>query len=195
MARRAEKDAFITIVSGVPRSGTSMMMRMLAAGGMSVLTDNIRKADEDNPHGYYELERAKQLGKDASWLEEATGKVFKAVYMLLYDLPDAYSYKVIFMKRRLEEVLASQSLMLKRQQKQEGTFDDALLIQAFQQHLVKLDLWLRSQPNFDVLYLSYNDVLKDPKRALVNVDSFLGLGLDQDAMVEVVDTSLYRQRC
>ena len=101
-------DNVITIVSGLPRSGTSMMMQILESGGMKVITDNIRKADEDNPHGYYEYERVKKIKDDTGWLKETRGKAFKMISLLLYDLPSNENYKVIFMKRKMSEILASQ---------------------------------------------------------------------------------------
>jgi hypothetical protein len=102
----------ITIVSGLPRSGTSLMMQMLEAGGMDILTDGIRKIDKNNPWGYYEFEKVKNLGKDNSWLNLCNGKVVKIISILLYDLPTDRKYNVIFMKRNLQEVLASQRKML-----------------------------------------------------------------------------------
>src|SRR2546428_1479705 len=110
-----KEQQFITIVSGLPRSGTSMMMRMLDAGGLPVLVDNIRKADDDNPYGYYEFEPVKRLSSDSSWLREARGKAFKMVYALLYELPKDYDYRVIVMQRKMDEIIASQRAMLCRQ--------------------------------------------------------------------------------
>ena len=104
----------ITIVSGLPRSGTSLMMQMLDSGGMEVVTDNIRPPDEDNPKGYYEFEKAKKIKEDPSWLKDMRGKAFKIVSMLLYDLPADEKYKVIFMKRNMDEILSSQNKMLER---------------------------------------------------------------------------------
>jgi hypothetical protein len=118
---------FITIVSGLPRSGTSMMMQMLAAGGMPALADNLRQADEDNPRGYYEFERVKEVATDSSWLDEAEGKAVKMVYRLLYDLPADRSYRVIFMIRSLDEVIASQQVMLERSGTASDALDDAQL--------------------------------------------------------------------
>ncbi len=112
----------ITIVSGLPRSGTSMMMSMLEAGGIGSVVDGIRKADDDNPKGYFEFERVKQLKKDSSWLVEATGKVVKVISQLLRDLPPSYQYKVIFVRRNINEILASQTQMLIRR----GTHDKSV---------------------------------------------------------------------
>jgi len=182
----------ITIVSGLPRSGTSLMMRMLEAGGMPVLVDNIRQPDEDNPNGYYELEVVKQ--KDTSWMLDAPGKAVKMVYRLLRDLPATYTYQVIFMERQLEEVLASQRVMLARRGTARASADDAQMAEFFRRDLQRIGEWLAAQPNFRVLYVSYNQVLAHPPSAVAEVNQFLGSGLDTQAMIAVVDPALYRQR-
>src|SRR5690242_7893637 len=146
---------FITIVSGLPRSGTSMMMRMLEAGGMPILTDNLRQADVDNPNGYYEFEPVKQLSKDNAWLDSAYGKAVKMVYLLLYDLPRNHQYRVVFMRRKIAEVIASQEAMLRRQGKKSEALDGAQLARLFHGHLKKLDEWIQNQENFSVLSVSY----------------------------------------
>jgi hypothetical protein len=184
---------FITVVSGLPRSGTSMTMRMLEKGGLPVLTDGFRKADEDNPLGYYEFEPVKQLDKDASWLPDAYNKAVKIIYVFLYNLPREHRYKVLFMKRSLEEVVASQKLMLRR--RQEGDrMSDQQLMDSFNDQLQRLDLWLRHQDNFTVRYLDYNEVVAEPARAAFEISRFLGVQLDIDAMIESVDPSLHRNR-
>ena len=105
---------FVTVVSGLPRSGTSLMMQMLAAGGVELLIDQIRRADADNPRGYFELEAVKRTRQDASWLDDAAGKAVKVIHLLLRDLPDDREYRVVMMSRDLDEVLASQQAMLAR---------------------------------------------------------------------------------
>ena len=107
-------DQEIIVVSGLPRSGTSLMMQMLAAGGVEVVTDHVRTADTDNPRGYYEFELVKKIKQDASWLPEARGKAVKMVSQLLYDLPAGEKYRIIFLERDLDEVLVSQEKMLER---------------------------------------------------------------------------------
>ena len=188
------KPEYITIVSGLPRSGTSMMMRVLEAGGISSITDAIRAADIDNPNGYYEFERIKKVKEDASWLPEAYGKVVKAIYMLLYDLPATHSYRVIFMTRRLEEVIASQNAMLQRSGKDDSELDTATLQRIFEAHLDKIKSWLAQQPNFDVHYVSYNAFLTEPSSQIDELAEFLGGALDRPAMLAVVDPALYRQK-
>lgn len=186
----------ITVVSGLPRSGTSMMMKMLEAGGIELLTDNIRTADEDNPKGYYELERVKQLPKDQekSWLKDAQGKVVKIISQLLETLPVNYTYKVIFMQRSLAEILASQQQMLIRRGEPTDRISNEELAKLFEKHLIQVETWLKQQPNFDVLYVNYNKVLKDPAQYVTQINHFLGGSLDVDKLRSVIDKSLYRQR-
>src|SRR5215471_9327023 len=160
----------ITIVSGLPRSGTSMMMKMLAAGGLEPLTDNIRVADEDNPKGYFEFERVKQIEKDSSWLEDANGRVVKLISALLRHLPGNYSYKVIFMRRAMPEILASQKQMLIRRGEPTDTVPDDKMAAMFEKHLVQVESWLAAQPNIQVLYVSYNDVMRNPRQAAEQVN-------------------------
>src|SRR5512147_2891756 len=154
---------FVTLVSGLPRSGTSMMMKMLEAGGLPVLADHLRRADEDNPEGYYEFERVKKIETDQSWLDEARGKVVKMISALLKHLPGTYRYKVVFMRRNLEEVLASQRQMLIRRGKPTDTTSDEKMAAYFTHHLRRVEEWLAAQPNVDVLYVSYNDLLRAPE--------------------------------
>ncbi len=185
----------ITIVSGLPRSGTSMMMQMLEAGGMAILTDGLREADADNPRGYYEFERLKQLPKgDHAWLEEAQGKAVKLIAALLEHLPPDHRYKVIFMRRRMAEILASQKRMLVRRGEDPDKTDDEELARLFEKHLRKVEAWLAAQPHVDVLDVDYNAVLADPAPHVRRINAFLGGFLDVAAMVAVVDARLYRNR-
>lgn len=185
---------FITIVSGLPRSGTSMMMRMLEAGGMEIVTDNIRKADDDNPRGYFEYERVKKLKEDGSCLDVCHGKAVKIISMLLFDLPSNRKYKVIFMRREMEEMLASQKVMLKRLGKKDDDISDEAMAEKFQKHLRQVEAWLDQQQYLDVLYLTYNDVIADALEYANRVNEFLGRNLNVKKMVGAIETSLYRQR-
>ena len=189
-----ERNDFITVVSGLPRSGTSMMMRMLEAGGMEVMTDNIRKSDKDNPRGYYEYERVKKIKKDAAWLGECHGKAVKIVSLLLYDLPPNRKYKVIFMKRNMEEMLASQRVMLERLEKKEDDTDDQKMAEKFEKHLRQVKVWLNKQGHIDVLYVQYHKVIEDAQNYAKIVNDFLGRELNVEKMAKVVERSLYRQR-
>src|SRR5579875_1674135 len=158
------KRPYVTVVSGLPRSGTSMMMQMLDAGGLPVLTDNIRKPDEDNPRGYYEFEAVKQVESDASWVNDAEGKAVKMVYRLLYGLPSDHEYRVVFMTRELAEVVASQEVMLERHGKADESVDDARLQQIYRHQLDEVKTWLAGQPNFSVLYIDYHQVLNQSRQ-------------------------------
>jgi hypothetical protein len=185
---------FVTVVSGLPRSGTSMMMRMLEAGGMPVVVDHDRRPDPDNPNGYYEFEPIKALKEDAAWVGAAVGRAVKAVYLLLYDLPPQYRYRVIFMRRELPEVIASQDVMLRRSGAATGGLDPGVLARHFRTQLRQVEAWLGRQPNFAVAYLDYADVVRDPAAAAQAVAGFLGGGLDVGRMAASVDPGLYRQR-
>jgi hypothetical protein len=184
----------ITIVSGLPRSGTSMMMRMLEVGGLPPLVDGIREADDDNPLGYYEFERVKKVKEDQSWLEDARGKVVKMVSTLLVDLPRSYTYRVVFMRRRIEEILASQRRMLLRNAKPWSEADDARMTGLYQAHLVRIEAWIARQRHLSALYVSYNELLVSPREHADRVNVFLGGTLDAAHMVSVIDQSLYRQK-
>lgn len=184
----------IAIVSGLPRSGTSMMMKVLEAGGMRVFTDNQRVADEDNPKGYFELEQVKALKDgDDSWVEDAQGKVVKVISSLLEYLPSAYTYKIIFMWRDIAEILASQKQMLIRRG-ESGNGDDQKMAEMFQEHLKRVRVWLANQPNMDVLYVDYNTLMADPDPEIKAVAEFLGLSENLNAMLAVPDKKLYRQK-
>jgi hypothetical protein len=185
----------ITIVSGLPRSGTSMMMKMLEAGGIPPLTDEIREADADNPKGYYEFERVKQLDKgDTDWLKQARGKAVKVIGALLVHLPPDYEYKVIFMRRQIDEILRSQKQMLVRRGEPTEKVDDVEMSELFSKHVNHITSWIAKQPNMQVIYVSYNDVLQHPVDHANRINQFLGGALDVGEMVNVIDPDLYRQR-
>ena len=192
---RAAGDPII-IVSGLPRSGTSMLMGMLSAGGVPLMLDGIRTADEDNPKGYYELERVKGLDKaaDRSWLADARGKGLKIISFLLQHLPDAYDYKIIFLRRSLPEVLASQQKMLDRRGEAPGDADDAEMGRLFAAHVEKVERQLAGRSNCDVLYVEHRTTVTDPAAVARQINEFLGGDLDVDAMTSVVDAELYRNR-
>lgn len=184
----------ITIVSGLPRSGTSLMMQMLVAGGMQPLADGERKADADNPRGYLEWERIKQLPTDPSLIAEAEGKVVKVISRLLLALPSGHEYRIIFMQRPMPEILASQDEMLRRRGTYKEGADPAMITAAFQKHLREIDVWLDGKPHVKYLRVPYHDVLNDPKSVSQKLANFLDLSLHLDAMREQVDSSLYRNR-
>ncbi len=189
------KRNYIIVVSGLPRSGTSMMMKMLQAGGIDILTDNLRAADESNPKGYYEFERVKQLDKgDVAWVTEAQGKAVKIISYLLEYLPVEYRYKVIFMQRDMGEILASQRRMLEREGKTDSSPGDEQMAALFKKHLVKVENWLEQQKNIETLYVSYNQTLVSPLETLERLDAFLDGEMDLAAMRLVIDQNLYRER-
>jgi len=171
-----------------------MLMKMLEAGGLPALTDHVRTADVDNPKGYYEFEQVKQIEHDASWLEGAQGHAVKMVSALLRHLPADYVYRVIFIRRAMPEILASQHKMLVHRGEPTDAVDDAAMAEMFEKHLQAVDKWLMTRENVQVLYVSYNDVLTDPAVQATRINIFLGGGLDEQAMVDVVDLDLYRNR-
>ncbi len=185
----------IVIVSGLPRSGTSMMMRMLDAAGVPIVTDAIRTADVDNPKGYYELERVKDLEKetDKSYIREARGKALKVISFLLKELPDENDYDIVFMRRDIDEVLASQNKMLKHRNETDTT-DDAAMAEAYRHHLADVRIMGRRKKNWRLLEVRYDTTVNDPAAAARAVNAFLGGKLDERKMVEAVDASLYRNR-
>jgi len=185
----------IIIVSGLPRSGTSMMMKMLDAAGYEMVVDGIRTADIDNPKGYYELERVKNLAQetDKSWLEDARGKVVKIVSQLLKELPADNNYKVIFMRRSLTEVLASQAKMLTNRDEVNES-EDEKIAEMFTDHLWRADYLIKHAPHIQSLDIRYKEALENPLQAAESVAQFLGSPLDTRKMAGVVDESLYRNR-
>jgi predicted AlkP superfamily phosphohydrolase/phosphomutase/tetratricopeptide (TPR) repeat protein len=180
----------ITIVSGLPRSGTSMMMQMLEAGGIDVYTDFHREADESNPKGYYESEKVKSLARDNSWMEEANGKAIKVIAQLLKHLPNKYEYKIIFMQRKMEEIITSQQKMLGRDTK---SFPVPLL-NAFNKELQKVEAWANENPNVTILNVNYSDAINNPGMIAQEVNKFLDYRLDIDEMIKTVDPRLYHNK-
>ena len=187
-------DEPVIVVSGVPRSGTSLIMQMLATGGVDIATDNIRKADRDNPKGYFEVEKVKKLKSDASWLRDIRGKALKIVSPLLYCIPSSLCYKVIFVQRNMQEILDSQNKMYQRLQKETPDIEDAVLAEKFNQHLQQIRDWIRKNNNVECLYVHYSEILGDPLGHSQKIQKFLNRQLDIEAMSSVVDVSLYRNR-
>jgi hypothetical protein len=188
----------ITIVSGLPRSGTSLMMQMLDAGGMAVLSDGERQPDKDNPKGYLEWERIKQLKKDASVIAEAEGTVVKVISEFVQSLPPEHEYRIVFMQRPLPEILKSQDEMLRRRGNADSIASSSAETYAieefFQKHLLEMNKWVAGQENMKMLRVHYHRVLREPRPVAEEVAVFLQVPLDIDAMVKQVDGSLYRNR-
>ena len=184
----------ITVVSGIPRSGTSLMMQMMSAGGMPVLTDGQRSADDNNPRGYFELESVKSLARNQDVLTQADGKVVKVISSLLPSLPKDFEYRVVFMCRPLEEVVSSQNRMLERLGKEVPLTPTGAVIAAFQEHLGKVRSWLSQQPNIAVLYVDYPAVVQAPEEQIAKICVFLGRELDRAAMIRQIERSLHREK-
>lgn len=173
-----------------------MVMGMLEAGGLEVVSDGVRAADDSNPRGYYEYERVKTLDKDAdkSWLEEARGKAIKIISFLLRDLPDTNDYRVIFMHRPMAEVMTSQNAMLRaRQERVDVTTDDRIARQ-YEDHLRAVKALFARRPCFDVLEVTYGDVVGRPLEQAERIARFVGDPLDASKMAAAVDRTLYRNR-
>jgi hypothetical protein len=189
------EEELVNIVSGLPRSGTSMMMKMLTAGGIPPLTDHLREPDKDNPRGYYEFERVKKLREgDHAWLPEAQGKVVKVIATLLPYLPSAYQYRVVFMERAMPEILASQRQMLIRRGEDPDRVSDETIQSLFEKHLVQVDSWMAGQDHLQSIRINYNHLMADPEPALRTLNEFFGGSLDVKAMADCIDPALYRQR-
>ena len=188
------KTQTVIVVSGLPRSGTSMMMKMLGEGGLPVLTDSIRSADEDNPNGYFELEQVKQLTDGrVDWLADADHKLVKVISALLEHLPPEHHYKVLFMERQIPEILASQRKMLARRN-ETSNVPDAEMEAQFREHLKAIKYWLARQPNMEVMYVDYNRMMADPDSYCRKIADFVGLPLDVAKMRSVPNERLYRNR-
>jgi len=170
------------------------MMQMIAAGGMTALTDSQRNADANNPRGYFELESVKTLARNPDAIAEAEGKAVKVISSLLKFLPNRHEYRVIFMCRPLDEVLASQDRMMQRLGRAVPAAPVDSVKGAFEQHILQIRAWLAAQPNIAVLYVEYGAVLQDAQAEAARLKAFLGLDLDVDAMARQVQQSLYRER-
>lgn len=187
--------ASVTVVSGLPRSGTSLMMKMLAAGGMPLLVDGVRQPDTDNPEGYFEFERARGLRHgDTAWVAEAEGRAVKVVSALLQHLPADRAYRVIFMHRDMAEVLASQRKMLLRRGEPADAVPDQQMAELLEKHLRHVTAWLAAQPHMQVLHVNYGRLVADPRPHAEAVQRFLDAALDAEAMAAVVNPALYRNR-
>ncbi|MBN1390907.1 MAG: sulfotransferase [Candidatus Thermoplasmatota archaeon] len=184
----------VYIVSGLPRSGTSLMMKMLKEGGMTLLVDNIREADADNPKGYFEFERVKKLPRDASWLPVARGKVVKVLAELIKHLPDDQAYKIVFMMRDIDEIVVSQKKMMVRRGEDPEKVHDEEMRALLRSYLKNLKIFVGRKNNMDVCYISYNDLMREPDLSIEEIVEFFDGGLDPQKMREAIDEDLYRNR-
>ncbi len=185
-------DSDVIVVSGLPRSGTSLMMQMLANAGLEPVTDSLREADTDNPRGYFEFEPVKKLKSDSSWLPQCRGKVIKVISQLLFDLPSTENYRVIFMRRNIDEILASQEKMLRRLGRQGA--DPEMIRLSYAKHIEAIERWRSWQANMKWLEVSYNVLLQDPQVALTELPNFLGHEFQAESLIEAIDPSLHRNK-
>lgn len=185
----------IVIVSGLPRSGTSMMMKMLAAGGMEVMVDNIRFPDQDNPKGYYEYEKVKALPDgENQWLADAVGKVVKIIAFYIPHLPDTYHYKIVFMQRDISEILASQYAMVTNREEKPKEFNVELMTGIYEKHLQQIGEWIEQHKNIEKLDVHHHDLIFDPVPQIDRINKYLDYRLDLEKMQQAIDPTLYRQR-
>lgn len=186
----------VIVVSGLPRSGTSMLMRMLAEGGLPIVADTSRAADDSNPLGYFEDSRVERLNTDPDtrWLADARGRAIKIISFLLTYLPATLNYRVIFVHRDLSEVVASQDAMLARRGQEADPAKTVEVARAWEEHLRKVKAFLARNPHFEVLDVDYNAVIADAAPQAARVNRFLGGRLDERRMIAAVDQQLYRNR-
>lgn len=193
--RKNRSNQPIIVVSGLPRSGTSLMMMMMKSAGIPPVMDGERIADEDNPKGYYEFERVKKLKDgDFDWVFQARGKVVKVISALLPYLPEQLDYRVLFMLRSLDEILASQKKMLLRRGEDPEKISDDDMKKHFLEHLAQIKAWLAQQSNLSTLYIDYNRLIEEPEPVVREINRFLGGKLDEKQMIGAIDPKLYRQR-
>ena len=189
-----KREDFITVVSGLPRSGTSLMMSMLDKGGIPPIQDGVRTADEDNPKGYYEFERVKKIATDKAWLPDCRGKAVKMISRLLIELPPGFNYKVLWMRRNIEEIIASQKKMLVRRGKYDDSVSDEDVRRMLLRHVEKTLIWVKEHDYIDMVFVHYNTLVADPAEQIALINEHLGGTLDVAAMKAAIDPSLYRNR-
>jgi tetratricopeptide (TPR) repeat protein len=192
----------LVIVSGLPRSGTSMVMQMLAAGGLAVLSDGLRTPDEDNPRGYLEYEPVKDLFKSSEWLKDARGKAIKIVAPLLGAVPSGIPCRVILIERDFDEILDSQAKMIERRSsaingtaKEMDTLDRRELLKSeYSRTISRTKRWLGRRPGTTYLILDRSSVLNRAEAAALSIAEFLGAKLDTERMSAAVEVGLHRNR-
>jgi len=184
----------ITVVTGLPRSGTSLMMQMLAAGGLCLLTDGKRAPDADNPRGYFEWERIQQLPQDPALIAFGEEKAVKVTSPLLAWLPVGRQYRILLMRRPIEEVFASQTVMIRRLGTSGGALGPEPLMRAMEDHLRLVMAGMERRPDCRIHLVAYHALLAEPRRESEAIRDFLEVDLDVAAMAAQVDPSLYRQR-
>ncbi len=180
------------IVSGLERSGTSMMMQILQAGRLPTAFDNMRKADENNLQGYFELEGGKIINKlmDKTFpMEKYRGRFIKITAFGLTFLPKR-SYKILYMERNLEEVMNSMEKMAKITDENRGETKES-----FKKLNEKVKKDIQSREDVDVLFVNYNGILTSPEENIQKICDFLILPNScLTEMIGAIDKRLYRQR-
>lgn len=184
----------IIIVSGLPRSGTSLMMQILQAAGIPLLTDNSRPADKNNPKGYFEFEPVKRIERDASWFAQAKGKAVKVISHLLMYLPPDFNYFVLFMNRDLDEIIASQNKMLFNLNKSLGRLPYDRLREKYAVHLNQIHHWLALQPNILFEDIYFPGLIRNPKNELTKVWCALKPDVPIERVLPVIQPDLYRTK-
>jgi len=184
----------VIVVSGLPRSGTSLLMQMLAAGGIPLLTDAKRLADPHNPNGYFEFDPVKRTAASTAWVEEAVGKAVKVIHFLIPHLPPGYRYRVLFIHRDVREVLASQQRMLESDGRRGADLPPERLAEILSRQVRQALDWAARQVDVSVLNLEHRDLIRDASREARRINQYLGGTLNESAMTAAVDPALYRQR-
>lgn len=179
----------VTIVTGLPRSGTSLMMQILEKSSLEILTDGIRQKDNNNPEGYFELDAVKGIVKDNSFLKSAAGKVVKIVAPLPIFMDKSLSYRVIFMRREIEEILRSQEIMLNKDQQAERQKFAAI----YETHIQKTYQFFVSN-NIPYLDVPYKELIQNPEHELEKIIAFLEIDAVWQDLASAVNPSLYRNR-
>jgi hypothetical protein len=179
----------------LPRSGTSMLMQMLAAGGMPVVSDGLREADDDNPRGYLEFEPVKNLPQDPAWLYDVRGKAVKIVAPLLRAVPSDLACRVILSERDLDEVLDSQDRMLARRDHAPASSERRRMLKGeYRQLLERVKVMLTQRPRTQLLVIEHGRAMSHPLEAVKRVNDFLGGGLNVAKMAATIDPALHRNR-
>ena len=184
----------VTIVSGFPRSGTSMMMQILQAGGMPVLCDDISRANEHNPRGYLEYSKTRTIVKDSSWIKDAKGMAIKVMAVHLRFIPPEHNYRVIFMRRNVDEIIFSREIMSRKSGRSIAIGVPEFNPEWYNRILNRCSEWMLSQNNIVTYYCDYNDMISNTKEGIDRLNDFLIPNLDTNAMISAVDPKLYRQR-
>lgn len=184
----------ITVVSGLPRSGTSLLMQMLDKAGMQMFVDNVRQADDSNPKGYFEHEAVKSLARNKAWVNQAVGKVVKVVSHLLFHLPDNYHYKIIFVDRDLSQILKSQQKMLIKKGKNKKESYSITLEMSYKKNLEKVDKWAKTHYNVEILHVNFSNLINNGIVEAKKIIEFLNINAKPEDIAKAIDKKLHRTK-